>query len=130
MIKTKIRRRYSNGGDKIKLYAKRCPTSEKQYYHADKATMDRLAWISNVYEVVLGLKLSSSIIIRRAMLSLYMDVIDLLMNPSGSTPEDFEKYLDNLEKERALLYECANTTVAALKVLTDKNKSVKKSKLN
>jgi len=121
----KIRRRYTGSGDKIKLYARRAGDTSKHFHYSDAPTRERTDWILNVMETVLGLKVSGSILIRRAILALYMDMIDLMMNHKGSDPKDFNEYLDRLDEERRLLYDCANTTVADVIVITSKNKNAK-----
>jgi hypothetical protein len=61
------------------------------------------------------------------MLAYQLEIIDLLMNFKSTDPACFNNYLDNIEKERALLYEAANTLVDHVKVFLKKKKKNKKN---
>jgi hypothetical protein len=99
---------YGRSGEKVTMYACRSGKRYNSFFATSTESRESMRFINEVYETVLGVKPSISIIVRRALVALQAELIHLLTNTTGSNPADFSKYLDELTKERDLLYECAN----------------------
>ena len=101
-------RGYGRSGEMTTMYACRSGKRYNSFFATSTESRESMRFINEVYETVLGVKPSISIIIRRALIALQADLILMLTNTKGSNPSDFNKYLDDLTKERDLLFECAN----------------------
>jgi hypothetical protein len=105
---TKRVKGYGRSGEKVTMYACRSGKRYNSFFATSTQSRESMRFINEVYETVLGVKPSISVIVRRALIALQAELIHLLTNNTGSNPADFNKYLDKLTKERDLLYECAN----------------------
>jgi hypothetical protein len=118
----KVQSWYKGNGDKIKLYGRRDGNRQKVHFYSDIPSRERMAWCLNVIETVLGVKLSATVLLRRAIISLEAELLDLLMNHKGTDPKHFNEYLNTLEIERKTLYACANTEIIDVSIKTTNKK--------
>lgn len=107
--KNKIKRYYKKDSmETIKLYGNRDSNRYKHMFYTDEAGENRKDWLLNTIEMVFGLKISRSVLMRRCLEAYEAELIELLMNTKGKSFLSFDNYLDSLETERRSLYRCAN----------------------
>ena len=110
----KKRRGFDRQGNKVKLYACRSGKGGRQvqhFYHSDSKTIKNLKWINDVLEAVLNIKVSRSVLIRRAIVAYQKELLELLTSHTGHTQRDLAVFLNKLAAEKEALYECANMRI-------------------
>ena len=105
---------FDRKGYKVKLYACRSEKGGKQtqhFYHSDTKTIENLKWINEILDTVLNMKISRSVLIRRAIVAYQKELLGVLTSHTGHTQRDLALYLNKLLAEKEALYECANMKI-------------------
>ena len=104
MYYDKARRYFRHDGEPVKLYARRGKDLINYNVKTEKETQKILDWCLEVIERIFNLRVSTSILFRRALLSYQTELLDLLMGQTGHNKKALAQFMIKLEAEREKLY--------------------------
>lgn len=93
-VRAANKRNTDDGG--VKIYAKRIKDGQKQYFHENPELRETFDWMIPAIEEALGIKVTKTLLIRRAMQAYANDFYHTML--TGQVSDNLDEFLSSLKK--------------------------------